>query len=246
MKNLYKVSCRKIYKNTFYKIGLIIAAVVTYIFTAGYISLGQIIDTMPLVQKMIFIGAAMIPFFTIFPPIIICSEYGDGVMKNKVISGYSQKQIFLGGMLAQLSACAFMWIIHVIAGIIAGVRPDGKDVLSMLAMLLAVLAYTAVIYAITFRLRKPVRSFIVDMLLLNACYNVLIFGNLLGMYLKGFALKILALVYNANAMGQWFVLNGLADEDQDPGRIPQIILSVLLVGLAVLIGTMKVNKRDLV
>ena len=61
-----------------------------------------------------------------------------------------------------------------------------------------------------------------------------------------FALKILALVYNANAMGQWFVLNGLADEDQDPGRIPQIILSVLLVGLAVLIGTMKVNKRDLV
>jgi hypothetical protein len=245
MKNLYITNMRKLVKSKLYIAGLIIAVVVTFLFTNNGLNLGGIFDRMTMTERMFFIGAAIVAFFTIYTPLFICEEYTEGSLKNKLIAGFTQKQIYGAGLLTQLSAAGVMWLLYFFSGLLGGGRPDVQRVLEMIIFLLAIIGYVTVIYSLSFRMEKPIRSTIIAFLLLNVNFNMITFGNLMIMISKGVALKIAAVIYNISVLGQWFVHTGLSDEEANPGSVIQIIISVVIFALALLFGTSKINKRDL-
>ena len=245
MKGLYKTNMRKLMKSKFYILGLIIAMVATFAFTKNMMNFTGIFESMGDTGRMHFISAAIVAFFTIYTPLFVCEEYSEGSIKNKIISGFTQKQIFIAGLLAQLSAVLIMWVIFFISGLAGGGRMTGYWMGSLLITLLAILGYTTLIYAIAFRLEKPIRSTIVAFVLLNLNFNMITFGNLLIMISKGVVLKIAAIVYNISVLGQWFVLTGLAEDTANPGPLCQILTAVIVLVVSIAYGTIKLNKRDL-
>lgn len=245
MKNLYITNMRKLIMSKFYIAGLMIAVIVTFLFTNNALGLTGIIGEMSTTGRTFFISVAIVAFFTIYTPLFVCEEYTEGSVKNKLIAGFTQKQIYGAGILTQISATFIMWLLHIISGIIGGARPDGKCWLEMLIVLLAMIGYVTVIYTLSFRLVKPIRSTIISFLILNVCFNMVTFGNLIIMISKGIALKIAAVVYNMGALGQWFVRSGLAEPDANPGATVQVIISVCIIALSVLLGISKLNKRDI-
>jgi hypothetical protein len=54
------------------------------------------------------------------------------------------------------------------------------------------------------------------------------------------------IIYNIPALGQWFSNTYLGEEFNNPGRIIQLLISVLVIIVCTFIGTYKLNKRDLV
>ena len=245
MKSLYITNMRRIGKSIFFIIGLILAFVCTFVFTNETIGLGSHTGRMSMIGRTFFISIAIIAFFTIYASLVTCFEYSDGVFRNKIISGYSQKQIYFSGLFAQLSGVGIMWLVNIISGIIAGARPTASDFVSFIVMLIGIVSYTTVIYSVSFRIRKPVVSVIVAYLLINVCFNMILFGNYMIMITKGVVNKVVILIYNINVMGQWFTRADMYAEDSNPGTIIQILLSLAVMILAVFVSTIKINKRDL-
>lgn len=246
MKTLYIANMRRLGKSILFILGLIIAFAATFIFTNETIGLGSATARMTAAGRAFFISIAIIAFFTIYSSLTICFEYSDGVFRNKVISGYSQRQIYFSGLLTQLSALFIMWIVNIISGVIAGARPDGSMIVSLIVMLIGMMSYAAIVYSLSFRIRKTIVSIIISYLLINFCFNMILFGNYMIMITKGIANKIVILLYNVNVMGQWFTRADMFAEDANPGTIIQILLSLALLCLTIFVSNIKLDKRDII
>lgn len=245
MKSLYLANFRRLSKSVFYILGLLIAFAATFLFTNETIQFEGLFSQMSPAGRTCFISICIIAFFTIYTPISICSEYSEGIIRNKIISGYSQKQIYFSGLFIQYKAVFIMWIANILGGVAGGARPSGSISGYMLILLIAMMSYTTLIYSISFKLQKPIRSVIASFLLINLCINAVLAGNFIIMISKGMALKIAAICYNINVMGQWMTKTGLTDPEADPGSIAQILISCAVIALSVLIGTAKLEKRDI-
>ncbi|MBR5421580.1 MAG: hypothetical protein IK115_10560 [Lachnospiraceae bacterium] len=246
MKNLYFSNIRRMSRSLIYLAGLAIALVVTFFFTAGKIRIADMILRMTAAERMCFVSIAIIVFYTVYIPLLICNEYGDGVMRNRLIAGYSQKQIFFSGLLAQLSSVLLMWLVHLIGGFAAGAAPLAGDWGHMFIMLAAMAGYISLVYTLSFRLVKPVRSVIFCYLLLNLCVNGFLIGNFAVMTAADTAARpIVAIIYNINVVGQWAVSLGIVDPEAGPGVLPQLLISLCIILLSAGCGSMGLNKRDM-
>ncbi|SEQ91133.1 hypothetical protein SAMN02910369_02672 [Lachnospiraceae bacterium NE2001] len=246
MKSLYITNMRRLGKSILYILGLLIAFGVTFAFTNETVGLGKIIVNMPIMVRPLFISIAIIAFFTIYTPLVVCSEYSEGIFRNKMISGFSQKQIYFSGLLSQLSAATIMWMTNVVAGVVAGAGLSGTLMINSVVLLVGMLGYTTLVYSIAFRLRKPVRTIIISYLLLNMCLNTVLAGNFIIMITEGIYNKIASLCYNINVMGQWCINTGYADPEADPGRMVQLLLTAVVIAVSIALSTMKLEKRDIV
>jgi len=246
MKSLYIANMRRLGKSVFYIIGLIIAFVATFIFTNETIGLGSHTSRMTAAGRTFFISVAIIAFFTIYSSLTICFEYTDGVFRNKLISGYSQKEIYFSGLFTQLSGVGIMWLVNILSGIIAGARPTAPKFISFIVMLIGFMSYATVIYSVSFRIRKPIISVIVSYLMINVCFNMILFGNYMLMITKGMAHKVVMILYNINVMGQWFTRADLYAESSNPGTIIQILLSLAVMITVIFLSTLKIDKRDII
>ena len=226
MINIYKANMRKLFKSKLYLIGLIIAVVVTHQFTDNLMGFGGVFNGMTLVGRMHFVSAAIVGFFTIYTPLFVCEEYSEGSIKNKFISGFTQKEMFGGGMMTQLSAAFIMWV-------------------DIITDFIAILGYVAVVYALSFRITKIVASAIISFVVMNVAFNTITFGNMFLMITKGVLYKIVTIVYNISCLGQWFVHTGLMGDDANPGAPVQIFLSVCIIVSSIILGMTKLDKRDL-
>ena len=245
MKSLYLANLRRLSKSFFYILGLLIAFVATFLFTNETIGFGSYFSQMSPAGRTYFISICIIAFFTIYTPLSLCSEYSEGIFRNKIITGYSQKQVYYSGLFAQLKAVFVMWIVHLIGGIAGGARPSGTICGYMLILLVAMMSYTTLIYSIAFRLMKPIRSVVTSFLIINLCVNAVLMGNFIIMISEGFMLKVAAIFYNINVMGQWMTKTGFADDTADPGSIVQILISCAVIALSIFISTRKLEKRDI-
>ena len=61
---------------------------------------------------MLFVSVAMVLFFSIYIPVYTSTEYSDGILKNRIIAGHSQKDCFIAAVLLMLMIVipAAMWL----------------------------------------------------------------------------------------------------------------------------------------
>lgn len=247
MIRIYKANIVRLVKNGFFLIGCALAFLLTLL--AVKHKMDNILTFLagggPDII-MFFMSAAMVAFFKIFTVIFSNVEYSNGVIRNKITAGYSQTQIYLTHYLTHLTAALIMLVFHILGGVIGGARFDAYIFKAYVAFMVSLFAYIAAVNAIAMRLKKIVFAIVASMLLLNAAFNLLMFGNLILSILEGKALMIGSAIYNITPLGQWFVYTGFADDAANPGFAVQIIISIILITVATFLGLIKINKRDLV
>ncbi|WP_044916827.1 hypothetical protein [Butyrivibrio sp. WCE2006] len=246
MINLYKANMQRIFKNILFIGGLIIAFIATYAFTANILHMTGRFEKMGCDGRMFFISIAMMGFFTIFVPVFTHIEYSDGVIRNKIIAGYSQKEVYFSHMLSHFSALGIMIVCHMIAGFIGGVNISGQLLLRYLILFLALCGYISVLLILAMRIKRMVLLAVLTFLVLQICYTGIMIGNaLLAFVFKGTQRYIASLIYNIVAFGQWLSRTCIADDYTNPGTLAQILISLAVILISALIGTLGLGKRDL-
>ncbi|SFH66976.1 hypothetical protein SAMN04487830_104137 [Pseudobutyrivibrio sp. OR37] len=246
MKNIYRANMHRILKNWIYILGCIIAIVVTFVFTANTIGMSERFEKMGCDGRMIFISLAMMAYFTIFVPLNTNAEYRDGTIRNKLIAGFSQKEIYLGILFSHITSLAIMEACYFIAGIVGGAKISVELLTKSFIMFLSIAAYISVLEMIAMRVKKTVLVAILAFLILYLTDNIVMIGNLLLVFvLKGNSFVIGRIIYNISTMGQWINMIGMADKRNNPGYGVLIIISLSIIIVTVLLGTLGINKRDI-
>ena len=255
MTNLYKANMKRITSNPVFIGGCIIAFLVTFVFTTNIIKLDAIFEKMGSEGRMFFVSIAIMAFFTIFVPLFTNMEFRYGVIRNKLVAGYTQKQVYLSQILGHFTALAIMWAVYFLAGILGGARDMGKLFVPSVVYFLSICGYIALMMLISFRITKMVVISILAFLILNLNYSGIMFGNfLISFVLKGFANKLAIIIYNFSPFGQWmtwfmqltFSRYDISLEDvASPGTPAQIIISICIILVMIFLGTVGINKRNL-
>lgn len=246
MKNIFIANMHRIFKNWIYIAGCVIAFVATYIFTSNLVGMTGRFGEMGCDRRMIFISFAMVGFYTIFVPLNTNAEYRDGTIRNKLIAGFSQKEVYLGIFFSHIASLVVMEICYFAAGIIGGATVNVELFTRNFIIFLAICGYISVLELIAMRVRKTVIVAIIAFVILNLTDNIAMIGNfLLAFVLKGKAFIIGRIIYNISVMGQWIIQIGFADERNNPGSGMQMIISISVILITVFLGTLRINKRDL-
>ena len=255
MTNLYKANMKRITSNPVFIGGCIIAFLVTYVFSANLIGLKGIFEKMGPEGRMYFVNIAIMAFFTIFVPLFTNMEFRYGVIRNKLVAGYSQKQVYLSQILGHFTALAIMAAVYFLAGILGGARDMGKVFVPCVVYFFSICGYIAVMMLISFRITKMVIISIMSFLVLNINYSGVMFGNfLIDFVFKGFVHKVAVIIYNLSPFGQWmtwFMKLAISHDDislediASPGTPAQIIISIGITLVMMFLGTAGINKRNL-
>jgi len=244
MKDLVKIDLYRLGRHKLYWAGCLLALG----FTAWFL----LVRPIPQLEKYeaekvaILLNAGISFYFSFFVGLFLGSEWADGILRNKVMAGHSQKAV-LGGhylsLLAALGGMTLSWLLGALAG---GVALSGSLLFFCLKSLMFNAAFIAVLQAICFRLRKQSQGIIFTGTIFYMTFVGTLAGNLLYSISMGRPVlhKIVALLYNTSAIGQCFAGSGLADEGLN-NPLLQIPVSLLLMAGALLLGSLGLNKRSI-
>ncbi len=248
MFNNYKAGMVRLLKNIYFIGGCLIAFFVTFLFSSGNYTL-PFLAKYPLIESTVFVSAAITLYFSAFTPLFMASEYTDGFIRNRIINGYSQKEIYFAMLLCMESALFIMTLVYLVGGglglLIAGESMTSEALSRILIYIIAVFGYVALMTTVSFRITKLLGSVITCVVIFNMTFNLVLFGNALVAFSSGTVFKVARIVYNINVLGQWFIATGLADLEANPGTASQIVISVCVFAVSVLAGIFGLSKRDL-
>ena len=250
MTNLYKANMNRIARNPIFIGGCIIAFLVTYASVANLVDFFGMSSKMDPEGRMFFVSIAMMVFFTIFVPLYTNMEFRYGTIRNKLVAGYSQKQVYLSQILGHFTALAIMTTVYFLAGILGGARDIGKVIVPCGIYFLSLCGYIAFMMLISFRITRIVLLSMMAFVAMNFNYSLIMSGNfLISFVFKGLALKIAIIVYNMSPFGQWLIwFFKLMFGEMDityPGIPTQILISAGITIVMMLLATVGINKRNL-
>ncbi|MCR5249877.1 MAG: hypothetical protein K6E50_04660 [Lachnospiraceae bacterium] len=247
MLRLYKACMARLLTNIFFIGGCVIALVVTFAVSSGWMRISFLSEA-DSSRRMFFVSIAMCVFFSIFVPYSISPEYKDGVLRNKMIIGYTQKQIFGAYYLSHASLLFLMTLAYLIGGILGGADPFGRYGIPILTVFVAFLFYLTVLCFISFRVKNVIVVAVVITMLFQAAFGMTMFGNAILMAFDNAgnieARNVTALIYNLSPFGQWFSNTGFSDDYANPGTAAQLLLSVGGSALVLFAGTLRLNLRE--
>lgn len=248
MINIYKANMHKLIKNVFFILGNIIAFAVTAATTSGNFTL-PFLAKYTVADRMFFVSAAMVVFFSVFSPFMVCPEYGDGVIRNRIIAGYKQVHDYAALILTMVSAVLIMSLFYILGGV-AGALISGNSIsdlswIAVITMIFATIGYSILVASLCYRAKNIIAGAFIGMGMLNLAFNFVMFGNALVAFSKGVVHAIALFIYNVNSLGQWFSNTPFIDDNVNPGNAVQMLLTAGIIVISVLIGTAKLERRDL-
>lgn len=244
MKNLVKIGLTRLYKNFFYILGCVLAVVITNWFLV----------TTPIPQLAhhskesvaILLSGAILLFFSFFVGLFMGNENEDGILRNKVIAGHTQMEIYISNYITLLVAMLVMLVCWMVGAVLGGVS-IGKEILvySVVAIFYNA-AFIAIVQALVFRIKKQVTGIVISMAYFYLLLTSVLFGNLLYMLTAENTLMstVVVVFYNISALGQCFARTALADPGLANSLI-QIPVSVVVIMVATVVGTLGLRKRDI-
>ncbi len=237
MINLIKGNLYRISKSYFYILGCVLAFALTYFF----------VDVKPMLfmnswkpeEIAILVSAATIFFYSIFTGVFVMIEYTDNAIRNKVIAGHSQTEIYFSDLIALVLSNMFMLLCWVMGGVCAGVKINSSFGIYILVCVLYNIAYIAVLNAVSFRITNLLSS-LFNIMFFYFCVGVAIFGN----YFVNFheeSFPIIGYIYRMNGLGQYMTHAGLSVE---PDVTKNICLSLIVIVVSAVVGMLGLKKRN--
>lgn len=244
MKNLIKIGLIRLYKNLFYLLGCGLAFIITYWF----------LTVRPIPQLAsysadnvaILLSGAIVVFFSMFIGLFMGSENEDGILRNKVMAGHTQLEAYFSHYITLLAALTGMMICWFLGAVAGGTVVTSDVAIYCLVAFLYNAAYIAVVEAIVFRLKKHVNGIIIPLGLAYFLLTCVLLGNFAYYMLseQPALARLVAIVYNLSPLGQCFARTELADPGLGTTGM-QVSISLVITALALLIGTLRLKKRDI-
>ena len=124
MKNLVKIGVTRLYKNIFF----IVCCVLAFLITEWFVSVGPIpqLAKYGAATNAIVVSAGIIFFFALFTGMFFGGERESGILRNQVMAGYSQKEIFFGRYITLLIALAVMNLFWILGAVVGGTKIDAQ------------------------------------------------------------------------------------------------------------------------
>lgn len=245
MKNLVKIGLIRLSKNWFYSLGCFLA----FVITDWFITVHPIPQLTSYSNEniAILVSAAIVVYFSIFVGLFIGNEYEDGILRNKVMAGHTQVEVYVSHYITLLFALIIMMCFWFLGTIASGTLISLKLMGYCLVAFLYNAAYIAILQAIVFNLKKQTTGILISVGIVYCMISFVLFGNFFYMtfYEQPVISKVIAVIYNMSAMGQCFASTALADSGLGNIRI-QIPVSLILIALASFFGTLRLAKRDII
>ena len=223
-----------------------IAFLATLAFSSNMIGMEGRFAAMSNSERMFFISIAMMGFFTFFVPLFTNTEYRNGVIRNKIIAGYSLKQVFYSHLLTHFSALLIMTVVYMIAGFLGGAAFSGEMLMKNIVLFLALFAYISVLMLMAIRVKRTTTLVVGAFLFLNICYFGVMIGNaLIAFVLKGTTKTVGIMIYNMTAFGQWLANTGFGDAYLNPGNTVQLFISTGMIFVMAILSVTGLDKKDL-
>ena len=248
MKNLVKINLKRLFSNIFYIIGLMLAAVITFVAvkTGQVAGILMVADSNKMMQML---SAAIIAFFCIFSGAFICVEYSDGVIKNKIAAGHSRAEIYASHLFTQLIAEAVMIVVWIIAGDAAGATVNAAFIGYVFRTFFYIAGIISLLTFIGMCVSKKYISSFAGVGILYLTFNFMLIANYLCCMVfyetpLAFPAKI---VYNLTAVGQWFssCYMGAVEEAISLPFAGSIVISLLKIAVLTYIGINVLNKKEI-
>ena len=243
MINIFKACFVRLLKNIYYRAGLLIAAVVTFLFTSKSASV-FFLKGRGENDIAVFISIAMVFFFSIFVPVFLGAEYAEGSFRNKLICGYSQLEVYLGNFLALSASAVIMIAVWFVFSLIGGAALTAELAGYLAITVFYIIALISFLTLIGLRAKKVSSAVMLSIGALFISYNMMIFGNALMMNAEGTTFEVLRGFYNITGLGQWFSSTCFYDEAINAGNLFKIVISLLMIVITSLLGIAGINKRD--
>lgn len=244
MKNLVKIGLFRLSKSFLYIAGCILAFVITCWFLTVR-PIPQLVNH-DATDVAILLSAAIALYFSAFVGLFMGNENADGILRNKVMVGHTQLQVYFSNYVTFLVAMLGMMVCWFLGALAGGMTISARILAYVVIAVLYNAAYIAVLQAIVFRFKKQVIGISAGLLLFYAFLTSVLMGNFFYMITDGQAAlqKIIVVVYNISAVGQCFARTYLADPGlADP--VVQILTSVVVCLVATFLGTLGLKKRDI-
>ena len=185
-------------------------------------------------------------FFSFFVGLFIGSERSDGLLRNKVMAGHSQKRIFLAHYLTLFTAVLVMQLCWLLGALAAGAALQGRLIRFFCIALLLHAAYIALLLAICFRLKK--NALPLSLGLYFILFTVMEAAAILYRYSISEGApalgRAMAILYNISPIGQCVARCSFVYPDLSRAPL-QISVSLAVLGLALFAGTLRLNKRNI-
>ena len=252
MGKLVKANVARLLKDRFLYVCFVIAVVMTYIVTKANMEIATLHG---LTQNncMVVISGAVFAFLAVFVPMFEGVEYGNGVIRNKIIMGYSQKDVYFAHLIANAVIIAAVELLWLVTGVVSGADMGPELLIYAASMFFSNLAFASIITCLLMRSRNTVVTVIVSLLLFYVSFMSCLFTNYIVSYGSG-ALKKVSIVFeNINPIGQWFTQTimcndhyaSAGDELIGFGIPAQMIIAVLVTAGFTAIGIFKIEDRNL-
>lgn len=244
MKNLVKIGVTRLYKNIFY----IVCCALAFLITEWFVSVGPIpqLAKYGAATNAIVVSAGIIFFFALFTGMFFGGERESGILRNQVMAGYSQKEIFFGRYITLLIALAVMNLSWILGAVVGGTKIDAGMLEYIGIEFLYNAAAIAVILAICSRAKKQTNGIVISLGIAYLCVTGVLIGNYIYSItcdISKTVCTIVAYIYNLSPVGQCFARSGIADEGIDALWI-QLLASLTVLVLGFFFGTFKVSKSD--
>lgn len=245
MLNIIKANLSRLFKNKFFIAGCILAVVITiYFIDQAEIILDMHFRSIEKAHQLISIGVIM--FISIFAPVFQSVEYTNGVIRNKVAMGYKQSEIYAAHLITMIAASLTIILCWIVGGLVAGVPVSSWLITYSVRLFFSMIAYSSFMTFIGMRFRKVATSASLGIVAFQGAFTatiiIFMFVSRTWQTLLG---KILVIVGNGSALGRWFANSQLSDPEINTSMIVSIIISLVMAVIYYMIGSFRINKRDL-
>ncbi len=243
MSRLLKLNMARLARQLYFVAGCVLAFGMTLMFSI-YGSQTEGFRVKNINDSMILISVALLVFFSTFSILFINVEYSDGVIRNKIIAGFSQKQVYVSHLLCQYAAVLIMILCWFAGGMAAGARLTSELVEYIFIFAAFSLSYVSILVLMGMRIQKKTRAGVFGIVLIYVLFNAMLVGNAIVAFTDGILHKIALVVYHLSPLGTWFSRSYVGREYRLP-LVSELLIHTAWIVLLYLLGTAKINKRSL-
>lgn len=242
MRALIKAEMIRLYKNKLFITGNILAFLITVAF-CKYFNMVRPSQSGIINFYANFVSLGIMAFSSLFTSLFIGELYVGGVIRNKVIAGHKQTNIYVASMVTIFVGVLTTTGCWFVGCMVAGYHLEMYTLKYILILLFAAIAYAGVLTAVAMRIKNSAVSCGITIVFFFISYVAAISVHAAYVWAEEGTGMIWKVLLDIMPMGQWFAI--FARDGAELPLIVMLLISVILVGLAYLAGTIGLDKREL-